>query len=156
MLHDFLAAVLSRPRKVIRELGYHVDEFEMHDPLAAYYVVDKAMDHERNNTEERWKLRRRAFLMERVGEWTKGSCVVDRRWVLPVVGQLSTYLSTRVCRGTHEVKGAVRTRDGISHEGAKKPAKGTTAESHGLEIMVVTETPGLPTFEALFLSRVTV
>jgi hypothetical protein len=73
------------------------------------------------------------------------------------VGKL-TYLDTFGCvfRGTQEVKGAVRTRDGISHEGTKKQpaAKATTAESHGLEIMVVTETPGLPTFEALFLSRV--
>jgi len=27
-------------------------------------------------------------------------------------------------------------------------------EFHGLEVMVVTESPGLPIFEALFLSRV--
>lgn len=81
ILRDFLDAILSRPRKVSAELGYYSDEFAMHDPLAGYYVIDKAMD--RGNNSERWELRRRTFLMERMGEWAKGSCIVDRRWVLP-------------------------------------------------------------------------
>jgi hypothetical protein len=63
----------------------------MHDPLAAYYVIDKAMHYDSDDTStgtiikkdstggERWKLSRRTFLMERKGEWTKGSCIVDRR-----------------------------------------------------------------------------
>jgi len=68
--------------------------------------------------------------MERMGEWAKGSCIVDRR-------------------GTQEIAGAVRSQDGISHEEAD-----VQVESHGLDVMVVTESPGLPEFEAIFLSRV--
>jgi len=118
----------------------------MHDPLAAYYVIDKAMHHndcddigtitKKNSAEERWKLGRRKFLMERKGEWTKGSCIVDRR-------------------GTQEVAGAVRSQDGISND-----LKGINEEEafheifHGLEVMIATESPGLPIFEALLLSRV--
>jgi len=52
-------------------------------------------------------------------------------------------------RGTKEIAGAVRSRDGVSHEEAD-----VRVESHGLNIMVVTESPGLPEFEAIFLSRV--
>jgi hypothetical protein len=49
----------------------------------------------------------------------------------------------------------VRSRDGISND-----LKGMNEEEefhgifHGLEVMVATESPGLPIFEALLLSRV--
>jgi len=48
----------------------------MHDPLAAYYVIDNTI----NDHAQRWKTSKRVFLMERKGEWTKGTCVVDRRY----------------------------------------------------------------------------
>lgn len=85
ILQHFLNSILTRPRKILVDLGYTSDELEMHDPLAAYYVIDKAMHHDddtstkKNSPGERWKLGRRTFLMERKGEWTKGSCIVDRR-----------------------------------------------------------------------------
>lgn len=64
-----------------------------------------------------------------------------------------------VRRGTGEVAGAVRARDGISHQdeaGAEDKVDGKTAhvEKHGLEVSVVTGTPGAKTFETLFLARV--
>lgn len=76
VLQDFLNAILGRPRKIMLDLGYKEDVFEMHDPLAAYYVIDNTItDHAK-----RWKTSKRVFLMERTGEWTKGTCVVDRRY----------------------------------------------------------------------------
>lgn len=87
ILYDFLDAILAPSRVIMRNLGYTEDVFEMHDPLAAYYVIDNAAaDHallggalSESNEKPRWKTLKRTFLMERTGEWTKGTCVVDRR-----------------------------------------------------------------------------
>ncbi|KAF8311633.1 nucleoside hydrolase [Clavulina sp. PMI_390] len=156
VLYDFLTAILSRPRKALRAWGLLTDTFDMHDPLAAYYVIDTAANRGLTTNEggkERWKLTKRKFLMERTGEWTKGTCVVDRRQ-------------------TEEVDGAVRSRDGITHDASKEgqggavPAKAEgeatateyiipeLAHPHTLEVSIVTASPGVETFEKLFLARV--
>lgn len=60
------------------DFGIMGDTFDMHDPLAAYYVIDKATPQVAQEA-PRWIIRKRQFLIERTGEWTKGMCVVDRR-----------------------------------------------------------------------------
>jgi hypothetical protein len=69
VLYDFLDAVLARPQRVMRDLGYSHNSFEMHDPLAAFYVVHTA----RSPEDDRWQVVKRNFIIERHGEWTKGS-----------------------------------------------------------------------------------
>ena len=80
-LERFVSVVLDRPRKVLKLLGYP-DAFEMHDPLAAYF----SLMHAGVGTGELldgWITEKRSFMVERVGEHTKGMLVVDRRFVYP-------------------------------------------------------------------------
>lgn len=58
--------------------GDTTDGFEMHDPLAAYFVIEHGSVDGRDLNAE-WVTKRRSFMIERTGEFTKGMCVVDRR-----------------------------------------------------------------------------
>ena len=80
-IRSFLNAMLSRPRIILRAFGLMGDVFEMHDPLAAWFVIQHA-EAGIAGTELRdgWETTRRDFVIERTGEWTKGMCVVDRRY----------------------------------------------------------------------------
>ncbi|KAF9518893.1 hypothetical protein BS47DRAFT_1413108 [Hydnum rufescens UP504] len=97
ILRDFTDAILARPREVLASLGLTGDVFEMHDPVAAYFVIDHARSSSElglegtsggSNSDERpcwalrpgWETTIRRFVIERKGEWTKGMCVVDRRY----------------------------------------------------------------------------
>lgn len=78
-LASFLGAILARPRSVLRSLGYLGDCFEMHDPFAAWYALCQAANEDEDQGGLKWQTRHREFLIERMGEWTKGMCVVDKR-----------------------------------------------------------------------------
>ncbi|KAG9016072.1 hypothetical protein FRB93_011546 [Tulasnella sp. JGI-2019a] len=73
-LRGFTSALLRRPRGIMRSLGLP-DEFEMHDPLAAWYVIKTCGE----APESGWVTMKRKFVVEKTGEYTKGMCVVDRR-----------------------------------------------------------------------------
>jgi inosine-uridine nucleoside N-ribohydrolase len=75
----FLSAILNRPRQVLRALGYNADCFEMHDPLAAQLAICIAAQEPASIGTQIWKTRKRRFVIERKGEWTKGMCVIDNR-----------------------------------------------------------------------------
>jgi hypothetical protein len=77
-LELFISTILQRPRRVLKDLGYMEDTFEMHDPFAAWFVI---IHSEEADIKVGWNLIRRKFMLERKGEWTKGLCVVDRRYV---------------------------------------------------------------------------
>lgn len=89
ILHDFTDAILIRPRRILASLGLTEDTFAMHDPLAAYFVIDHARSDgasaesdeglPRASLRPGWQTTTRKFVIERKGEWTKGMCVVDRR-----------------------------------------------------------------------------
>lgn len=76
-----MIAILVRPRLVLKSLGLHADVFEMHDPLAAWFVIRHASAgiEGENGLKGDWETTKRRFVIERQGEWTKGMCIVDRR-----------------------------------------------------------------------------
>lgn len=74
-IEHFLSTMLKRPRIVLRQLGLP-DHFEMHDPFAAWYTLRTSGE---GLCEPGWGTVKRKFIIEKVGEYTKGMCVVDRR-----------------------------------------------------------------------------
>ncbi|KAG8900221.1 hypothetical protein FRC00_013878 [Tulasnella sp. 408] len=68
-MEAFISTLLRRPRKVLSQLGL-TDDLEMHDPLAAWYVIRSA------TTDivkaEGWGTIKRKFVIETIGEYTKG------------------------------------------------------------------------------------
>ena len=72
-LRAFSTAMLRRVRKVQASFGLS-DAMEMHDPLAVWYAI--ATSH---GEAQGWQMQSRDFAIERVGELTRGMCVVDRR-----------------------------------------------------------------------------
>lgn len=74
LAEEFLSTLLRRPRKFYQKLGLP-DAFEMHDPLAAWYLLRTSGD----TSEAGWGTVKRKFVIERIGEYTKGMCIVDRR-----------------------------------------------------------------------------
>lgn len=123
------------------------DEFDMHDPLAAYYVVDTASSSSNsveNSLPPRWSTTTRQFLLEKHGEYTKGMCIIDRR-------------------GTDEEIGNVRAHDGVLPEDSKEfqdhlesqvQYDSNVGEGKGLSVEVVVKTPGPRVFEEFFMERV--
>ncbi|KAG8937097.1 hypothetical protein FRC03_007798 [Tulasnella sp. 419] len=86
-IEGFLSALLSRPREVLKMLGLS-DEFEMHDPFAAWFVIQTLGLPVPGTLAERsgWGIVKRKFIVEKIGEYTKGMCVVDRRGSKDEVG----------------------------------------------------------------------
>ncbi|KAF8321440.1 putative hydrolase [Cantharellus anzutake] len=78
ILRSFIDPVLSRTRRVLTAWGYTGDLFGMHDPLAAFFVIDHA-EIRGLDLKVGWATKKREFIIERTGELTKGMCVVDRR-----------------------------------------------------------------------------
>ncbi|KZO99659.1 nucleoside hydrolase [Calocera viscosa TUFC12733] len=129
-LQNFITAILTRPRNVMRMLG-EGDAFQLHDPLAAWFVIKHA-DIPGTTLAPGWNARRRKFRMERVGELTKGMCVVDRR-------------------GTQESLGSIRTENGIE----EAVALGQVTKRDDEEgVMVVVGTPGVQDLTDALLERV--
>ncbi|KAG8983037.1 hypothetical protein FRB90_006357, partial [Tulasnella sp. 427] len=112
-IEAFISTLLRRPRKVLHELGL-TDDFEMHDPLAAWYAIRSASRSPWK--EEGWRTIKRKFVIETTGEYTKGMCVVDRR-------------------GSKEEVGTKRAVQGIviDHERQEEAA---TGDEHGVDVLL--------------------
>lgn len=129
-LRQFLSALLSRPRKVLTALGLP-DAFEMHDPLAAWYLIRTSAA----DPEPGWGTVKRQFVVEKVGEYTKGMCVVDRRCVVSISkGGLETTSDrgTGLRRGTTEEVATTRAVEGI----VVKEGDAAERESEGVDVLL--------------------
>ncbi|KAG9116807.1 hypothetical protein FRC07_007444, partial [Ceratobasidium sp. 392] len=93
-LRAFTSAIFYRVRRVLRDLG-EPDRFEMHDPAAVWAALAHADVPRDAPLLSGWGTVKRDFVIECVGEYTKGMCVVDRR-------------------GGTDKTGAVRSVDGIA------------------------------------------
>ncbi|KAG8929238.1 hypothetical protein FRC01_004640 [Tulasnella sp. 417] len=112
-IETFISTLLRRPRKVLSQLGL-TDDFEMHDPLAAWYVIRSAVAE--IAAAEGWKTIKRKFVIETAGEYTKGMCVVDRR-------------------GSKEEVGTKRAVQGIVIDHEKEEDQ-ETGEEHGIDVLL--------------------
>ncbi len=82
-LREFTSAMLVRVRGLMKAFGLP-DGMEMHDPLAIWYAISNPPRRGLevgSGGEGGWKTQKRVFKVERLGEYTRGMCVVDRRWV---------------------------------------------------------------------------
>ena len=70
----FISAMLQRVRGLQASFGLP-DAMEMHDPVAMWYAIE----HAGRNGAPGWRIQTREFKIERIGEYTRGMCVVDRR-----------------------------------------------------------------------------
>ncbi|WVQ82058.1 hypothetical protein IAT38_004186 [Cryptococcus sp. DSM 104549] len=77
-LEAFISAMLVRVRGLQASFGLP-DSMEMHDPVAVWYAIAHASGKRGSPPAAGWELRQRDFQIERVGEFTRGMCVVDRR-----------------------------------------------------------------------------
>ncbi len=77
-LRKFTTAMLGRVRGVMKSFGLP-DSMEMHDPLAVWYALTHAPGMALDQEQDGWRTVKRVFKVERVGELTRGMCVVDRR-----------------------------------------------------------------------------
>jgi inosine-uridine nucleoside N-ribohydrolase len=78
-LREFTGAMLIRVRELMKAFGLS-DGMEMHDPLAIWYAVANPPRRDlEGDGVDGWKTQKRLFKVERMGEYTRGMCVVDRR-----------------------------------------------------------------------------
>lgn len=135
-LREFTSAMLVRVRGLMKAFGLP-DGMEMHDPLAIWYAISNPPRRDLNGGSGReggWKTQKRVFKVERLGEFTRGMCVVDRRGT----GDES-FLRTKGsnANGGPELNGS-----------GNGPAQPTDAPN------VVIQTPGKEALEEMLLSRV--
>ena len=139
-LREFITHMLIRVRGLQKSFGLP-DAMEMHDPLAVWYAVAHASLPD-GKLAEGWKVTPRDFKVERVGEFTRGMCIVDRR------GQNDD--------------GAIRTKEErlVGGEGLKtKPEEekgrmGETIVKAKSLPLVITQTPGKEVLGDMLLERV--
>ncbi|KAG9104807.1 hypothetical protein FRC06_009277 [Ceratobasidium sp. 370] len=93
-MRAFTSAIFYRVRRILRELG-EPDRFQMHDPAAVWMALAHAEVPRDAPLLPGWGTVKRDFVIECIGEYTKGMCVVDRR-------------------GGTDKTGAVRSVDGIA------------------------------------------
>jgi inosine-uridine nucleoside N-ribohydrolase len=146
-LRQFVSAMLVRVRGLQASFGLP-DAMEMHDPVAVWYALAHAglrpLD-----LAQGWELQPREFKVERIGELTRGMCVVDRRGT----GD----------DGEDRTK-QERLKSGKDAEAAKKnglPEKDETKGRMGEDIAkskqlpwVIVKTPGKEVLRKTLLSRV--
>ncbi|WWD18918.1 hypothetical protein CI109_103374 [Kwoniella shandongensis] len=82
-LESFVSAMLVRVRGLQASFGLP-DAMEMHDPVAVWYAIANATSPKTKKGDtptlsQGWELKQRDFIIERIGEYTRGMCVVDRR-----------------------------------------------------------------------------
>ena len=111
---------------------------EMHDPVAVWYAIAHAHLPAGKNAEG-WAVRGRQFKVERVGELTRGMCVVDRRGG---EGAGGTRTEDKELADNNIPGEAKRDRDGSEVKQAKNEAK------------IITHTPGSEVLRKLLLKRV--
>ena len=76
-LKSFISAMLVRVRGLQASFGL-ADAMEMHDPLAVWYAIAHA-SLPLGQSAKGWQIKQREFKVERMGECTRGMCVIDRR-----------------------------------------------------------------------------
>ncbi|KAI8993054.1 nucleoside hydrolase [Trametes punicea] len=81
-LVHFTSSFLERTREVMRDFGK--DAMELHDIAAVWCAIENPPmkdehEHALPTLQHGWKATKRKFDIERVGELTRGMCVVDRR-----------------------------------------------------------------------------
>ncbi|WVR07374.1 hypothetical protein IAU60_004415 [Kwoniella sp. DSM 27419] len=139
-LESFVSAMLVRVRGLQASFGLP-DSMEMHDPVAVWYALAQAQQGS-GTPPDGWQVVQRDFKIERVGELTRGMCVVDRR-------------------GTGET-GVDRSKDDkIKSFGLDKSKKDESTGRMGEKIekpkklpYIITSTPGVPELRRLLLGRV--
>ncbi|RSH81396.1 hypothetical protein EHS25_006928 [Saitozyma podzolica] len=77
-IQAFVGAMLLRVRGLQASFGLP-DAMEMHDPVAVWFAIAHAGATKLSSSVDGWGLQKREFRVERVGEITRGMCVVDRR-----------------------------------------------------------------------------
>ncbi|WWC63154.1 uncharacterized protein I303_105754 [Kwoniella dejecticola CBS 10117] len=142
-LEEFVSAMLVRVRGLQASFGLE-DSMEMHDPVAVWFALAHASQ-KRNSPpleEEGWVLKARDFKIERIGELTRGMCVVDRRGT----GE------TNVDRSKDEKLKTL----GLG-VGKKDESTGRMGEKIEKAIQlpwVITQTPGIEVLRKVLLGRV--
>lgn len=138
-LRHFVSAMLGRVRMLQASFGLP-DSMEMHDPVAVWYAVMHAVL-KPGELAEGWEVKKREFQIERIGELTRGMCVVDRRGTgeVGVERTKSKVLNGDAGRVQAEVK---KDRDGSN-----------VVESKALPRVLV-KTPGSEELRRILLSRV--
>lgn len=131
-LLDFVVAFLGRVRGIYESLGLG-DAMEMHDPMVVWYAIGLAGTD--GNSSNGFETTRRFFAVERVGELTRGLCVVDRR------GTEETLLEDRSKQG-------IVTSNGHAGEPKEKVADVPSGKPKGIEVL--TKTPGTDVFQREF------
>jgi len=129
--------MLGRVRGLQASFGLP-DAMEMHDPVAVWYAIAHAHLPAHQN-EKGWTVKGRQFKVERVGELTRGMCVVDRRGG---EGAGGTRTEDKELADNHIPGEAKRDRDGSEVKQAKNEAK------------IITNTPGSEVLRKLLLKRV--
>ena len=142
-LKSFVSAMLVRVRGLQASFGLD-DAMEMHDPVAVWYALAHAGKAPLDMADE-WELQDRDFKIERMGELTRGMCVVDRR-------------------GMGDAAGEVRTKsDRLKHKPAvpSLPPKDETKGRAGEDVVkagnlpkVIIKTPGREVLRKTLLERV--
>lgn len=132
-LQTFVSAMLIRVRGLHVSLGLP-DAMEMHDPVATWFAISNCLHPDVFQPADGWVLKKRDFRIERVGEITRGMCVVDRR-------------------GTGE-KEESRVESGLVQ--AEMEIKKETVEGGVNEPLpwVIVKTPGSQALRSLLLNRV--
>lgn len=141
----YTSAFLPRVKDIYKSLGLP-DEMEMHDPMVVWAAVAIVRG------DEGFKVRTRKFEVERKGEWTRGMCVIDRRFVC--LSLFTSSLDMDSChlsidRGTEEADLAIRTHGGIKH----KTPEAIKADVIQTGTEVVVETSGKEAFRVEFMKR---
>jgi inosine-uridine nucleoside N-ribohydrolase len=136
-LKHLTSAMLGRVRGLQASFGLP-DAMEMHDPVAVWYAIAHANLPTHQNAEG-WVVRGRQFKVERVGELTRGMCVVDRRGG---EGAGGTRTEDKELADNHIPGEGKRDRDGSEVKQAKNEAK------------IITHTPGSEVLRKLLLKRV--
>ncbi|KAG8763859.1 hypothetical protein FRC12_008373 [Ceratobasidium sp. 428] len=118
-IRAFTSAMFHRVRRVTRDLGLP-DNFAMHDPAAVWVALAHAATPRDAPLLLGWGTVKRDFVIECVGEYTKGMCVVDRR-------------------GGTDKTGAVRSIDGV--------ATSDDSDNQRFGVKVLHKSPGVAAME---------
>jgi len=154
-LTHFTSAFLRRTRGVMR--AYGKDAMELHDIVAVWAAI--AYPPWPEVSAPGWTARRRLFQMERIGELTRGMCVVDRRddqgAYAPGVNRarVQAELKSRMAAGSTGVFGslesvAVPARVEVEDE----PSRQCSDEQEG--VPVIEGTPGAEALLQIMMERI--
>ncbi|KZS98370.1 nucleoside hydrolase [Sistotremastrum niveocremeum HHB9708] len=151
-IHHFTSSFLEKTGEVMRSFGK--DAVELHDPVAIWCalsnppVVDETV--EGPTLQPGWKAVRRHFEIERIGEFTRGMLVVDRREDEGAYDEGANRAETQA-KLEHELHSHVPTLNQVQNEG-QTVAPTTPSVVKGVPCVV--ETPGQNVLLELMYSRI--